>query len=132
MNRPVAPALPLLLIAVALVGGFPPPAAAAPKTPPPRTIEAVIRSIDAARGLLSVETPGGERTAFALDETDTIIFSGIRALGVDELSEGMRVEIDSRDASGGEPPRASWIEVHEDAARGGGAGAAAPASKTVR
>ena len=132
MNRPAAPAFVPILVAVAIAGGFPSPAAAAPEPRPVRTIEAAIRSIDAAGGLLSVEARGGERAAFSLHETDTVIFRGIRALGVDELSEGMRVEIDYRDASGGEPPRALWIEVHEDAARGGVFRAAAPASKTVR
>lgn len=114
MRRAAALAFRTSLLAAPLIGGFPcPGGAAGPEAGPDRTIEATIRSIDAARGVVTVERDGGGVANFAVDGTDTLIFLGIRALGFKELSEGMRVEIDYRDATGGAPPRATWIEVRE-------------------
>ncbi len=79
-----------------------------------RTVSAVFRSFDPARGTIRVLVPGGASAEFSTDPRDTLVFSGIRALSPAELSEGMQLEIDYR--GDGPAPRATWIEVTQKTA----------------
>lgn len=83
---------------------------------------AVIRAVDASGGRVAAESEGAGRADFAVDEAQTLVFKGIRTLGIGDLSPGMRVEIDYRPGEGGAPPLATWIEVLESARPPAGAG----------
>lgn len=87
--------------------------AAGPDKGPVASMAATLRAVDAARGVIVVEQGGGGRTELGVDGTDTLTFKGIRTLALDELAEGMQLDIDYRRAAGGAMPRATWIEVIE-------------------
>lgn len=95
-----------------------PARAAGPEKGPVTTMTATLRSVDAARGVIVVERHGGTRMELGVGGAGTLIFKGIRMLTLDELAEGMQLDIDYRRAANEAMPRATWIEVMAPGMRG--------------
>jgi hypothetical protein len=109
MRCVVRVAIPIILPIACLAAG--PARAAEPDRGTVVTAAATLRSVDTARGVIAVETSGGERGEFRVDAGETLIFKGIRTLALDELAPGMRLDMDYRPGTGGAMPLATWIEV---------------------
>jgi hypothetical protein len=70
--------------------------------------------IDEKTKTFTIQTPSHEVLGFRFDNDHTLIFSGLRSLGFDELQKGMPVEIDFRKLKEEKMPLATWIEVLSD------------------
>jgi len=81
------------------------------KTAELATVAGKIASADPGSGrLVMSEMPEGI-SYFTLDEKQTLVFRGIEMLGLDELKQGMAVELQYLKPVEGRPALATWIEV---------------------
>ena len=95
----------------AIEGGALPPAKAKGVL---TTLRGTLLVIDEKTKTFTIQTPSHEVLGFRFDNDHTLIFSGLRSLGFDDLQQGMPVEIDFRKLKEEKMPLATWIEVISD------------------
>lgn len=78
------------------------------------TLRGTLLVIDEKAKTFTIQTPSHEVLGFRFDNDHTLIFSGLRSLGFDDLQQGMPVEIDFRKLKEEKMPLATWIEVISD------------------